>query len=116
MSFELSEDQRAIIKHNRIKAMKRRLSRFDYCTFDNVPNLIVEAFFGKCTYNKRIKVSTFGYLNGIMFDQIIEMQQWTDFTDSDKKKLKISWKLITSSLDIEENIIHMKFCVDWSAI
>jgi hypothetical protein len=88
MLFELSEDQRAVIKHNRIKAMKRRLSRFDYSTFDNVPNLIVEAFFGKCTCNKRIKVSTFGFLNGIMFDQIIEMQQWTDFTDSDKIKIK----------------------------
>ncbi len=55
MSFELSEDQRAIIKHNRIKAMKRRLSRFDYSTFDNVPNLIVEAFLESVPTTKELK-------------------------------------------------------------
>ncbi len=42
----------------------------------------------QCDYNKRVKVSTFGYLNGITFDQIIEMQQWTDFKISEKNKIE----------------------------
>jgi hypothetical protein len=76
-----------IIQKNRIKAMKRRLTSYDFCSFNNVPNFIVEAFFGKCTYSKRLIASTFGYLNGILLEQVIEMQQWTDITISDRNKM-----------------------------
>lgn len=81
----LSDTQKALIEHNKIQAMKRRLSSYDYCTFWNVPNFIIEAFYGNCSYRKRLIVSTFGYVNGTTFEQIVEMNQWRYFTNVQKK-------------------------------
>lgn len=84
----LSEEEKSLIKKKRLEAMKRRLSSYDFCCFHNVPDFIIEAFYGKCTYKKRLMVSSFAYLNGITFEQTIEMQQWIDYSDADVKKIK----------------------------
>lgn len=89
----LSEAQKALIRFNKIQAMKRRLTSFDYCTFSNVPDFIIEAFYGHCSYRKRLIVSTFGYLNGITFEQIVEMNQWHYFTDKQKRKVEELMKI-----------------------
>jgi hypothetical protein len=84
----LTEEQQFLIKVNLLKAQRLRLDSFDIVTFDRVPHFIVEAFFGKCTYKKRILVSIFGYLNGILPESILEMVQWKDKEKSDVDKVQ----------------------------
>lgn len=67
---------------------KALLDNKDIINFTDVPEFIVNSFFGKCTYKNRLLVSTFCYLNGIAFDQLLELIQWTDTTKKDREKIR----------------------------
>lgn len=72
----------------RVNARKILLNRSDQINFDSVPDFIVDAFFGSCTYKNRLIVTTFGYLNGIYVDDLLKLTKWTDTTEAEKSKVK----------------------------
>lgn len=71
----------------RVKARKIFLNRFDEINFDDVPDHIVDAFYGSCTYRNRLIVSTFAYLNGLHIDQVFALVRWKDMSPSEKNKI-----------------------------
>lgn len=77
-----------VINRNKIEAMKRRLNSYDVFRFDNAPDFIVKAFFGQSSYRKRLLVSTFGYLNGIQWEDLLEILQWRKFRHDQMKQIK----------------------------
>lgn len=77
---------------NRVRARKILLDRKDIIAFRNVPDFIVDAFFGDCTYVKRLIVSTFSFLNGLSLYQLMTLPFWKDFTDVDKNKIEALYR------------------------
>lgn len=76
----------------RVVARKLLLNRFDIITFDSVPDHIVDAFFGSCSYKNRLIVTTFGFLNGIDAQQLLDLTRWNDTTESEKRKVIALYK------------------------
>lgn len=76
----------------RVVARKLLLNRFDIITFDSVPDHIVDAFFGSCSYKNRLTVTTFGFLNGIDAQQLLDLTRWNDTTESEKRKVIALYK------------------------
>lgn len=76
----------------RVAARKRFLNRLDVITFDNVPEHIVDAFFGSCSYKNRLIVLTFAYLNGLHVDQVFLLVQWKDISQSERNKMFALYK------------------------
>lgn len=56
--------------------------------FDEVPDFIVDAFFGSCTYKNILTTTTFGYLNGISMEQLMTLCRWKDTKNREKEKMK----------------------------
>lgn len=81
--FRLIQLQKVIME-----ARRNLLDEKDVINFSNVPEFIVEAFFGKCIYKSRLLVSTFCYLNGISIDQLFQLIQWKDTSEKDKIKIR----------------------------
>jgi hypothetical protein len=109
----LTETQKKMIKKNQMKARKLRLNSFDELNFTFVPDFIVDAFFGECTYHKRMIVSTFGYLNGIFVDKLIEMIHWIPCKSEQIKKVEALYR------DFEKPKYRQKyysFCVRRNAV
>lgn len=73
------------------KYQKQRV-RADVTSFDNVPDHIVDAFFGSCSYKNRLTVTTFGFLNGIHIEQLLQLIRWKDTTETDKRKIAALYK------------------------
>lgn len=69
-------------------ARRRRLTSFDYLSFSDVPDFIINSFFDKCTYKNRLLTSTFAYLNGLTFEQLLTLLHWKYFTSKDIDKMK----------------------------
>lgn len=76
----------------RVEARKRLLNGMDVINFDNVPEHIVDAFFGSCTYHNRLLVTTFGYLNGIAMDQLFQLIRWTDMRPNEENKVVVLYQ------------------------
>lgn len=72
----------------RVEARKKLLNRADIATFNNVPDFIVDSFFGGCTYKKRLIVSTFCYLNGFSIEQLLTLVRWNDVKKEDRNKIR----------------------------
>lgn len=72
----------------RVAARKRLLNRRDIIRFDEVPDFIVDAFFGSCTYKTRLITASFGYMNGISPDQLLSLNRWTDAKPHEFEKVK----------------------------
>lgn len=72
----------------RVNARKILLNRSDVISFDNVPDHIVDAFFGSCSYKNRLIVATFGFLNGIHVEQLFNLARWKDTRESERRKLR----------------------------
>lgn len=72
----------------RVAARKRLLNRDDVIRFDEVPDFIVDAFFGSCTYKNRLITTVFGYVNGISAEQLISLNHWNDVKEVEKEKIK----------------------------
>lgn len=77
-----------IYRDKRIAARKILLNRLDILSFHHVPDFIVDAFFGSCTYKNRLIVSTFAYLNGVQFSQLLSLVRWRDIKETEKLKIK----------------------------
>lgn len=75
----------------RTGARRIRLNSADQFQFDDAPDYIVNAFFAKCTYKKRITVVTFCFVNGISYDGLISLIRWTDFEEKDRIKICKLW-------------------------
>lgn len=71
----------------RVEARKRFLNRFDAINFDCVPEHIVDAFYGSCSYKNRLIVLTFSYLNGLHMEQVFQLVQWKDMKQSERMKM-----------------------------
>lgn len=69
-----------------------RKNRCDVISFDNVPDHIVDAFFGSCTYKNRLIVATFGFLNGVDVEQSIAMTHWKDTRNDERMKMIALYK------------------------
>lgn len=76
-----------LIKRNRVRARKIRLNSYDCCCFDEVPDFIVEDFFGKSTYKNRMTVTSFAFLNGIQLWQLVKLIHWRPKEDKDINKV-----------------------------
>ncbi len=74
-------------QQHRVAARKRFLNRFDVINFEDVPDHIVDAFYGSCCYKTRLIVLTFCYLNGLHIEQVFELVRWKDIRQSDKDKM-----------------------------
>lgn len=74
---------------SKMEARKQLLENKDVINFNNVPDFIINSFFGKCDYKNRLLVSTFSYLNGISIEQMFDLIQWTDTKKTDKDKLRL---------------------------
>lgn len=72
----------------RVAARKRLLNREDVTRFDEVPDFIVDAFFGSCTYKSRLVTAVFGYVNGLSVDQLLSLNHWNDVKEMEKEKIK----------------------------
>lgn len=81
-------DLKKQITRNKLEARKRFLTRFDYINFGRVPDFIVNAFFDDCYYQKRLIVANFAFLNGITFDQVVELVHWKGKSSKDLLKVK----------------------------
>lgn len=86
--MKISKEVREQIESKRLQARRTYLSNKDYISFNTVPAFIVDSFFFKSSYQKRMIVATFGYLNGLTFDQLLQLIHWRDFDFKDYKKLK----------------------------
>jgi len=73
---------------NRTQARKILLEKCDVISFRNVPHFIADAFFGQCTYNKRLIACTFCYLNGLSPYQLFQLHRWSDFKKVDHNKIE----------------------------
>lgn len=71
----------------RVESRRRFLNRFDAISFENVPEHIVDAFYGLCCYKSRLIVLTFGYLNGLHIEQLFQLMQWKDISQSDRNTM-----------------------------
>lgn len=71
----------------RVKARKILLNRFDVIGFESVPDHIVDAFFGHCSYKNRLLVTAFGFLNGIHIEQLLQLIRWKDTEEVDRRKM-----------------------------
>ena len=76
----------------RVAARKRLLNRYDVISFDEVPEFIVDAFFGSCTYKSRLITTTFGFLNGINVDLLISLVRWHDLRQTEVRKMEILYE------------------------
>jgi hypothetical protein len=74
--MSLTIEQKKNIAVNKIMARKMRLNSYDVTVFTDVPNFIVNAFFEKSNYLKRMIISTFGFLNGIQIDDLLRLMQY----------------------------------------
>lgn len=72
----------------RVAARKRLLNREDVTRFDEVPDFIVDAFFGSCTYKNRLLTAVFGYVNGLSVDQLLSLNHWNDMKEIEMEKIK----------------------------
>lgn len=70
-----------------MEARKRFLNRDDVINFETVPEHIVDAFFGSCSYKSRLIVTTFGFLNGIHIEQLLTLIKWNDTSETDRRKM-----------------------------
>lgn len=75
-------------QQKRVAARKLLLNREDIIRFDEVPDFIVDAFFGSCTFHKRLLTATFGFVNGISIDQLLGACRWNDTKQTEKEKMK----------------------------
>lgn len=66
---------------------KNYLNKHDVCDFTKVPKYIIDAFFGEGTYRTRLLVSTFGYVNGIHPEKLVEMVTWKPVKAIDRAKV-----------------------------
>lgn len=76
----------------RVKARKILLNKKDVINFDNVPDHIVDAFFGSCTYRSRLTVSSFGFLNGLTIYQVFQLCRWNDMKQVETSKVEALYK------------------------
>lgn len=76
----------------RVEARKTLLNRADVIAFESVPDHIVDSFFGSCSYKNRLIVTTFGFLNGIHIDQLLELIRWKDTSETDRRKMIAVYK------------------------
>lgn len=90
-------------QEKRVKARKILLGNVDVVAFRCVPDFIVDAFFGDCTYLKRLIVCSFSYLNGISKYQLLQLIRWKDFSQNDQHKIE---KLL---LDLERPEYQAKY-------
>jgi len=86
--MKISKEVRDRIEAKRLAARRTFLNNKDLVSFDNVPAFIIDSFFQKSTYHKRMIVATFSYLNGLTFDQLLLLIHWNDYDVKDYKKLK----------------------------
>ena len=83
----------------RVAARKKLLNRFDFIRFDDVLNFIIDSFFGSCTYKSRLLTDTFGWLNGLHIDQLLELCRWNDTKAAENGKMKSLYTTFESPFD-----------------
>lgn len=76
-------------QENRVKARKILLENIDVIAFRNVPDFIVDSFFGDCTHKNRLLVCVFSYLNGISKYQLFQLIRWKDFNQKNRNKIEM---------------------------
>ncbi len=76
-------------QNKRVKARKILLDKCDVVVFRNVPDFIVDSFFGECNYKKRLIVCTFAFLNGISLYQLLLLVRWKQLSNLHKNKIVI---------------------------
>ena len=72
---------------NRLIARRRFLSGKDFGSFGRVPAHIVHAFFGECSYLKRMQVVTYCFLNGISEEYSWKLIFWKNPSTLDCRKV-----------------------------
>lgn len=88
-----------MFEKQRLEARKKLLNSKDLLNFENVPPFIIDSFFGKCTYQTRLIVSTFCFLNGLSCSQCLEISRWRDISKNDINKINSFYQY----LEKEEN-------------
>ncbi len=71
----------------RVQARKILLNRDDVIAFESVPDHIIDSFFGSCSYKNRLIVATFGFLNGIHIEQLLQLVRWRDMKENERRKM-----------------------------
>lgn len=84
----ISIEIRKIIEANKLEARRRNLQRFDLVDFSRVPAHIINAFYDRPSYLKRLLVAVFGFINGLSYDQLISILFWKPRRQSDDDKIK----------------------------
>ena len=85
--------------NQRLSARRRFLSTKDLGCFQKVPVHIVDAFFGECSYLKRMQVVTFCFLNGISEENSWKLIFWKNPSLSECGKVSDLFKMF----EIPEN-------------
>lgn len=106
---------KARILSNKTNALRIRLNKFDVCSFNRVPQHIVNAFYGEGTYRSRLIVTTFAFCNGFSSEVLFEMLQWKPLKKDDITKIhslfeylkdpEVSWKYYTYGT-YEEKMVY----------
>jgi len=84
----ISIETRRLIEANKLEARRRNLQRFDLTDFSRVPAHIINSFYDRPSYLKRLFVSVFAYINGLSYDQLISILFWKPRRQSDDDKIK----------------------------
>lgn len=69
----------------RVEARRKLLTSKDILSFENVPSFITKSL-GSCTYQSRLTVSTFCVLNGISYNQCLELYFFKALSAKDIRK------------------------------
>ena len=79
--------------NQRLEARRKFLSAKDLGYFTKVPAHIVDAFFGECSYLKRMQVVTYCFLNGICEKNSWKLICWKNISASDCRKVSDLFKM-----------------------
>lgn len=75
-------------KEQRHQARINLLNSKDFLSFCEVPKFIIDSFFEKCTYQMRLTVASFSFLNGLSCSQCFDLCFSRDMTSVDMKKIE----------------------------
>jgi hypothetical protein len=82
----ITEEQKQMIRKNKLEARRRLLNGADVGNFSSVPEFIVDSFFDEPSYKKRLIVSAFCFLNGIAPDCLESVIHWSPRRTKDHEK------------------------------
>ena len=80
--------QRLNIERKKREARRKMLNAVDVISFIRVPDFIIDSFFDKSSYKKRLIVASFCVLNGIPFSISQKLIKWIPFESVNIIKVK----------------------------